>query len=152
MLDKNTLRHLIRDVIAEEVAAIKSQRPSTAGLPTMSVAIATDADLIRFAQTVLRLADEPRNKEAILAGKYPFQLTGTAGTTARSQTNATPAAAIIRGGGQSHRIDKGLVTEAVLAKLPPGTKHLILAAAVNITPLARDKAKALNISIERIGQ
>lgn len=152
MLDKNTLRHLIRDVIAEEVAAIKSQRPSATGMPAMTVAIAHDADLVRFAQAVLRLADDPRNRDAILAGKYLFQLAGAPSPTARPQTDATSSGPAGRSSGHSHRVDKGLVTEAVLVKLPAGTKHLVLAPNVNITPLARDRAKALNISIERIGQ
>lgn len=131
------IRHLIRDVIAEEVRNVKAGKlPSQ---PGDSVSIASDADLVAFARRVLELAEDPTTRAAIVAGRHPFRLAG--GASAAAATSPAP---------QSHRIDKGVVTESIIAKLPKGTTRLILGVGVSITPLARDKAKARNISIERV--
>jgi len=138
-MDKDLIRTLIRDVIAEEVKAMRTGKaPTTAAT---SVRIASDADLAAFAKDVLRLAADPKIRAAIEAGRHPFQLAGS-----------TPVTAAAAPSGQSHRVDKGVVTESVIAKLGKGVSRLILAPGVSITPLARDKAKARNISVERIGQ
>jgi hypothetical protein len=138
MLDKDTLRHLIRDVIAEEVKHLKSGKSAA---PAAATRIASDADLAAFARDVLHLAEDPKIRAAILAGKHPFHLAGAAAAV------SAPAQ-----GGQSHRIDKGVVTEAVIARLAKSVTRLVLGPGVSVTPLGRDKAKAHNISIERIGQ
>ncbi|WP_374653663.1 hypothetical protein [Dongia sp.] len=138
-MDKSLIRSLIRDVIAEEVKAMKAGKlPAVAA---SSVRIASDSDLATFAKDVLRLAEDPQIRAAIQAGRHPFRL---AGGTAR--TLVVPAT------DQSHRIDKGVVTEGVIAKLGGNISRLLLGPGVSITPLARDKAKARNISVERIGQ
>ncbi|MDY0873753.1 hypothetical protein [Dongia rigui] len=140
-MDKDLIRALIRDVIAEEVKAVKTGK-SPAAAPH-AVRITSDADLAAFAKDVLRLAADPQIRAAIEAGRHPFHLAGTTPSAALSPAAAT---------GQSHRVDKGVVTETVIAKLAKGVSRLILAPGVSITPLARDKAKARNISVERIGQ
>lgn len=142
MIDKNLIRSLIRDVIAEEVGALKAGK-NAAAAPVPSTRIGSDADLVAFARDVLRLAEDPQTRAAIQAGRHPFHLAGQAPAMSASATS--PAT-------QSHRIDKGVVTEAVIAKLGKGVSCLLLGAGVSITPLARDKAKARNISVERIGQ
>lgn len=137
-MDKSVIRNLIRDVIAEEVKAMKAGKsPATV---SSSVRIAGDADLAAFAKDVLRLAEDPQMRAAILAGRHPFHLAGS----------AAPSTAALSG--QSHRVDKGVVTEGVIAKLGKNISRLLLGPGVSITPLARDKAKARNISVERIGQ
>lgn len=141
-MDKDLIRTLIRDVIAEEVKAMKAGKSSPVPAAT-TARIVNDADLANFAREVLRLAEDPQAKAAILAGRHPFHLAGTA--PAAAGDNAPTS-------GQSHRIDKGVVTEAVIAKLGKGMARLLLGPGVSITPLARDKAKALHISVERIGK
>jgi hypothetical protein len=42
------------------------------------------------------------------------------------------------------------VTESALARLPKGTLKLLLAEGVTVTPLARDRARRLGITIERM--
>lgn len=139
MLDKNILRSLIRDVIAEEVRNVKA---GLKGGETAAIRIASDADLAAFAKLVLALAEDPKVRAAIQAGRHPFHLAG--GSMAPMPAASAPAS-------DSHRIDKGVVTESTIARLPKGTTRLVVAAGVSVTPLARDKAKARNISIERIG-
>lgn len=138
MLDTETIRSLIRDVIAEEVKNIRQGKPSAAA--PQSVEIASDADLAGFAREVLRLAEDPKIRAAIEAGRHPFRL------AMKAPTANTPTAT------SAHRIDVGVVTEAVIGKLPAEVRRLQLGPGVSITPLAQDKAKSRNISVERIRQ
>ncbi len=62
-MDKDLIRTLIRDVIAEEVKAMKAGK-GRRRLPA-SVRIANDADLAAFAKDVLRLAEDPQIRAAI---------------------------------------------------------------------------------------
>jgi hypothetical protein len=139
MLDGNELRALIRDVIATELAAAKSVAPAATPLE-QRVRIAGDADLAAFAKQVLALASDPNTRKKIETGQYAFRLEGGQGTV----PSAAPAS------GSSTRIDKGVVTESTLIKLPRGTKRLQIGAEVSVTPLARDKAGSLGITIERM--
>ncbi len=136
MLDGNELRALIRDVIATELAAVKAERnaPPGAAPAEHRVRIANDADLAAFAKQVLALAGDSNVQRKIAAGAYPFKLDGAQAPSS----------------GGSARIDKGVVTESVLIKLPRGTKRLQIGAEVGVTPLARDKASSLGITIERM--
>jgi hypothetical protein len=104
------------------------------------VRIATDADLAAFAKQVLSLANDPAVRGAIASGSYRFKLDGGASTP------SAPAS----GGGSATRIDKGVVTETYLLKLPKGTTRVQVGAGVSVTPLARDKANSLGITIERM--
>ena len=140
MLDGNELMALIRDVIAAEIAAVKRDDAPAARAPAEHrVRIASDADLAAFAKQVLSLAGDPATRNAIANGSYRFKLDGSA-----APTSAAPAA------GSSARIEKGVVTETALLKLPKGTKRLQVGANVSVTPLARDKASSLGITIERM--
>jgi hypothetical protein len=142
MLDGNELRALIRDVIATELAAAKAERaaPPGPGPTEHRVRIAGDADLATFAKQVLALAADPDAQRKIAAGNYPFKLDTAQGAV----SSAAPAA------GGSARMDKGVVTESAMVKLPRGTKKLLIGAEVSVTPLARDKAGSLGITIERM--
>jgi hypothetical protein len=142
MLDGNELRALIRDVIATEIAAVKRDAGPAASAPAEHrVRIGNDADLAAFAKQVLTLASDPATRNAIANGSYRFRLEG--GSNAAPTASAPAASA-------SAKIDKGVVTENALLKLPKGTKRLQIGASVNVTPLARDKASSLGITIERM--
>jgi hypothetical protein len=141
MLDGNELRALIRDVIAAEIAAVKRDAAPAVRAPAEHrVRIASDADLAAFAKQVLSLASDPAIRNAIANGSYQFRLDGGAS----SASSAAPAV------GGSARIEKGVVTETALLKLPKGTQRLQVGASVSVTPLARDKASSLGITIERM--
>jgi hypothetical protein len=158
MIDKSLLRELIKSVIAEEVAAIRkpSAGPFSPGAQAAaastaeSVRISGDADLVAFARRVLSLASDPRKAKEIAAGRYPFRLDAPAAATATQPARATTASAPKPASGQqSHRIDSGVVTEALLNKLPRGLTRLVLAPGVTVTPLAKDRARALGLTFER---
>jgi hypothetical protein len=145
MLDGNELRALIRDVIAAEIAAVKRDAVPAKGAPAEHrVRIANDADLAAFAKQVLSLANDPATRSAIANGSHRFTLEGGASSSPVAAPATAPAVA------PSARIDKGVVTETALLKLPKGTKRLQVGAGVSVTPLARDKASSLGITIERM--
>ncbi|WP_119299779.1 hypothetical protein [Dongia deserti] len=146
MIDKSLLRELVKSVIAEEVAAIR--KPSTNAAPPLSeerVTIASDADLVAFARRVLSLASDPAKAKEIAAGRYPFRLARPA-----TQPAATPALQATAPVAQSHRIDSGVVTESSLNKLPRGLSRLVLGPGVTVTPLAKDRARSLGLTFERM--
>ena len=145
MIDKSLLRDLVKSVIAEEVAAIRKPGAAPATAPSEErVAIVSDGDLIAFARRVLSLAGDPAKAKEIAAGRYPFRLAGAAAQHASAPTShsTVPVA-------QSHRIDSGVVTESTLNKLPRGLSRLLLGPGVAVTPLAKDRARALGLTFER---
>ena len=140
MLDGNELRALIRDVIATELAAVKAGQAGSPAPSEHRVRIASDADLVAFAKQVLNLANDPATRSAIANGSYRFRLeSGSPAAAPSAPSSSAPA-----------RIEKGVVTETMLLKLPKGTNRLQIAAGVSVTPLARDKANSLGITIERM--
>jgi len=151
MIDREALRALIRDVVAAEVASAKTQaaRRGAAGSPAAAetvVRIAADADLAAFARQVLALAADPAVRAAIEAGRHPFRLAG-GGAPAPA---AGPAGAGAPRPAGPARIGAGVVTEKTLAGLGRGVSVLEVGPEVAVTPLARDKARSLGITIERI--
>jgi len=145
MIDKSLLRDLVKSVIAEEVAAIRKPGAAPASAPSEErVAIANDGDLVTFARRVLSLAGDPAKAKEIAAGRYPFRLARAAAQQTHASTSQ-PAAPVA----QSHRIDSGVVTESTLNKLPRGLSQLLLGPGVTVTPLAKDRARALGLTFER---
>lgn len=146
MIDKCVLRELVKSVIAEEVAAIRKPGQAAAeARAAETVRISSDADLVAFARKVLSLASDPAKAKEIAAGRYPFRLDATPQTVATTTAHAPKPAS----SAQSLRIDSGVVTETMLNKLPRGTARLVLAPGVTVTPLAKDRARALGLTFER---
>ena len=110
------------EVIGDGAASVPHDR---AGGPAVPVTIASDADLDRFVRVVLDRADEIR------AGRLRFTLghgTGAPGVT---------------------RVAHGAVTERTIKKAADAGGRLVLGPGAVLTPLAREKARALGIDIER---
>ena len=149
MIDRNLIRELVKSVIAEEVAAIRKPKVAPTLAPTEErIAIANDADLIGFARRVLSLAGDPAKAKEIAAGRYPFRLERPAQAIVAPAPRAASAAP--SSAAQSHRIDSGVVTESALNKLPRGLARLLLGPGVTVTPLAKDRARALGLTFERM--
>lgn len=146
MIDKATLRALIRDVIATEVAAVKSGGGQAANPPgdDRKVRIASDADLNAFAKRVLSLAADSSIQQSIAAGTYGFRLEGSA------SGHSAPTGGSSQVSGSTLRIDEGVVTETMLNRLAKGVTKIQLAPGVSLTPLAKDRVRSLNLTIERI--
>jgi hypothetical protein len=98
-----------------------------------TVRLSTDEELHAFVLRVLRLADNPKRRRDILGGRLRFTLGAAA--------PASPAVV--------QRVDKGAVTErAVIAAAAAGAR-LVLGRRAVLTPLARDKARALGVHVEK---
>lgn len=121
-MNPNELRAMVRDVLREAL-------PQKAGALSAveSVHLGNDADLAAFVRRVIE------TQEAIKAGQLRFTLGGTAPAPLSSA-----AGAILSGVITEHAVDKHAAS---------GT--LILAADAVITPLGRDRARKLNLKIER---
>jgi hypothetical protein len=97
-----------------------------AGARVEPVRIDSDAALAAFVQTVLARADEIR------AGALSFTL---------GQPGAAASGVV--------RVDRGAVTERIVKQAADAGARLVLAPRAVITPLAREKARALGVEIER---
>jgi hypothetical protein len=130
------LRLLVREVLADVVGKVRpaDSAPAAGGdSGTWTVRIDTDDDLHAFALRVLKLADNPKLRRDLIGGRIRFALAGRAA--------AGPAA--------THRVDKGAVTERAVAAAAKAGARLVLGPRAVLTPLARDKARALGVPIEK---
>jgi len=97
-----------------------------------TVTLRTDADLAAFVLRLLHLFENPRQRDAVRSGRLRFRL----------------AAGSVPGSAQpSHRIEKGAVTEAMVAACARAGARLVLGPRAVLTPLARDRARAAGVEI-----
>jgi hypothetical protein len=152
------LRAMVRDVLREALASRKGapriatngsaasgptasathSTPGTAAPAVEPVAITSDADLASFVRRLTALLDDPTTGAAIRAGRHRFSLIGgRAAPSAPTAAPVAPAAVVL----------SGTVTEAkIVAHAKAGT--IVLAPGAVVTPLARDKARALGLKLE----
>jgi hypothetical protein len=133
MSDLDALRALVREVIRD---VLPSGFPG--GLPvTETVNLSTDDDLAAFVRRLLDL--EPAEREELRSGRKRFTL-------------AAPRPAPAGGGGETtgvRRIERGAVTEAVVSAAARAGQRLVLGRGAVLTPLARDRARASGVQIEK---
>jgi len=144
------VREVIRDVLPQGLAV------------TETVNLSTDEDLAAFVKQLLDL--DPGQREELRSGRKRFRL-------ARPQDPSVPAGAGQAGaghGGAGHggagpingaeraglsapvrRIERGAVTEAVIAAAAGAGERLVLGRGAVLTPLARDRARASGVQIEK---
>jgi hypothetical protein len=122
-------------------AAMVQAGPAQPGLPhtvlhdvesVEVVSLRNDADLGKFVLRLLHLFENPKHRDALRAGRLRFRLAAAAGSGP-----AQP----------SHRIEKGAVTEAMVAAAAGAGARLVLGRRAVLTPLARDRARAAGVEI-----
>lgn len=157
---------LVREVLAEELARLR------AGVREERVRIAGDADLAAFARRVLAMAGDRGARDAFESGRLVFRLDGGAGGTGRSADGAgSPDAArgrlrdgredAARAGAPLSRrsassppashtevVERGLLSERHVDRLPRETARVRLGPRVRVTPLGRDRLRRRGIAIE----
>jgi hypothetical protein len=105
-------------------------RPATA--PAEPVTISSDADLDAFVRALAARFEDPHQRAAARDGRLRFTLgRGTASSSG-----------VVR-------VEHGAVTERTIKKAADAGARLVLGPGAVLTPLARDKARALGIEIER---
>src|SRR6185312_6720339 len=140
MSDNEELRALVREVIRDVMPQ---------GLAvTETVNLSTDEDLAAFVKRLLDL--DSGQREELRSGRKRFRL-------ASPQALSVPAGAGQVGAGQSNgaeragpsapvrRIERGAVTEAVIAAAAGAGERLVLGRGAVLTPLARDRARASGV-------
>ena len=120
------LRRIVRDALREVVA---SRGAPANGVIVETVSISNDQDLASFVKRVT----EPATLERLRAGKVRFAL---------EKNSATPPSPL------AGEALSGVVTERKIEHLAVSGK-LVLAPGAVLTPLARDKARRLGLTIER---
>jgi hypothetical protein len=156
------LRSMIREVLAEELRALKATGGGSANVQRETVAIASDHDLDAFARRIVQLAADPSKRDAILSGRHVFSLAAAPAPVAHyvpanyyapppppplapiAHSAPAPAASVAR-----QSFSKGLMTEKDVEALPDGTRVVTVGKSVRFTPLASDELRRLNIKIER---
>lgn len=153
---RSMVREVLRDVLpglVEEAAVARLAGAPAAATPSGSsltarptaaadhggretVMLRTDAELDAFVQRVVALAQNPVTRQQLTTGRLRFGL-GHGGGAA-----AEPTAAV-------RRVERGAVTERAVRDAAAAGQSLLLARGVVLTPLARDRARALGVTIEK---
>ncbi len=142
MSDLEELRALVREVIRDVLPG---------GLPvTETVNLSTDEDLAAFVKRLLDLDQDQR--EELRSGRKRFRLPGIS-----SVPQAPAGALLISGNGAERagdttpvrRIERGAVTETVIKAAARAGERLVLGRGAVLTPLARDRARASGVPIEK---
>ena len=135
MSELEELRALVREVIRDVLPK---------GLPvTETVNLSTDEDLAAFVKRLLDL-DQDQCAE-LRSGRKRFRL-AAAPPAASAGGPAAPAGA---GASPVRRIERGAVTEAVVNQAARAGQRLVLGRGAVLTPLARDRARASGVQIEK---
>ncbi len=138
------LRAMVRDLLRETLGKAASKHsPATLTQATEAIRISSDADLMAFVHRLIQMLDDPRTGQAVRAGSLKFTLAGvpaTAVTNPHGLTSITTTS--------PNAVLEGTVTEARVNKLA-GSGTLVLAPGAVMTPLAKDRARALGLKIER---
>jgi len=133
MSDLEELRALVREVIRD---VLPSGLPG--GFPvTETVNLSTDEDLATFVKRLLDL--DPDEREEFRSGRKRFRLAAGPVYGAERAGESSPV----------RRIERGAVTEAVIKAAARAGERLVLGRGAVLTPLARDRARASGVPIEK---
>lgn len=150
MID-DTVRKLIREVLSEELQRVKADRQAAPGVREETVSIASNEDLGAFVARLMKLAGDAKTRRDIEQGRLVFRLAGTTPRPAGSVATTPPAPASNAPAGDTVVMDRGVLSERQVDALPKGTRTLLAAPQVKLTPLARDRLRHRGIKLERKG-
>jgi hypothetical protein len=132
------LRALVREVIRDVL-------PN--GLPAIeTVNLSTDEDLASFVKRLLDL--DPGQREELRSGRKRFRL-ATVALTPAAPPSPSPSPRAGPGASPVRRIERGAVTEAMINQAARAGERLVLGRGAVLTPLARDRARASGVQIEK---
>jgi hypothetical protein len=122
----------------EQEGAAYTVRDGAVAVQTVS--LRTDQELAAFVTRLLHLFENPRRRDDLRSGRLRFRLApGSAGGAAGPAGSARPV----------RRIDQGAVTEAAVRDAARAGARLVLGRRAVLTPLARDRARAAGVEIEK---
>jgi hypothetical protein len=139
MSDADELRALVREVIRDVLPQ---------GLAvTETVNLSTDEDLAAFVQRLLDL--DPGQREELRSGRKRFRLASPQAPSVPAGAGQVNGAERAGSSAPVRRIERGAVTEAVIAAAARAGERLVLGRGAVLTPLARDRARASGVQIEK---
>ncbi|WP_028921265.1 hypothetical protein [Pseudonocardia acaciae] len=133
-MNDDELRLMVRELLREALPSVADRAPAPAAAEV--VTLRTDADLDRFVRRLLELLENPERRDDVRAGRLRFTL-GASAPPEPAERKTT------------RRVDKGAVTERLVTEAARAGETLVLGRRAVLTPLARDKAKALGVAVER---
>jgi len=140
------IAQMIREVLAEELGKLRTgqgnQAAQSSGPETLTVSVGNDGELQDLVRRVLAMAATPSTRAALETGKTVFRLQGA--TTNRAVEPLAPQARV-----SDTTIERGVMSERMVDRLPAGTKRILIGKAVRMTPLAKDRLRQRRITVER---
>ena len=150
-IDRDQLRLLVREVVRDAVAGLAppASAPVAPVAPngpvatgpltgaeksrTDAVRISTDQELDAFVRHLLRLFENAKTRDDLRQGRLSFRLAGVTRT----------------GSAASRRFERGAVTERHVAELAESGATLVLGPGAVLTPLGRERARALGLTVTK---
>ena len=137
--DADLLRSMVREVLREVLPRSGDGESGPAGPGVRRVRVRDDRDLEALVGQVLDLAEDPDRLADLRAGRLRFALE-------RSEpihvTDPAPQTAPLD-------VERGAVTERLVHRAAREQRALRIGPRAVVTPLARDRARALGVTIER---
>lgn len=101
------------------------------------VRLQTDRDLDAFVRALAHRLESPAERAAVIAGRLRFTLSG-----GHAAAPGAPSA-------DAQRVERGAVTERVVERAAKAGGVLVLGPKAVLTPMGKDRARALGVRIER---
>jgi len=138
------LRHLIREILAEELAKA-TPLEAAPRVTEEQVSIRSNADLAAFVQRLMGAAQDGRLRADIDSGRHVFRLAdhGIQQVQAHQPNAPNPGVA------PAVKFERGLVSERDVASLPQDARRIDVGKTVRFTPLAQDEMRRRGIKVER---
>ena len=133
-LSSDELRALVRAVLRDVLPDVAS---ATSRSASRVVSLRTDADLDALVREVAAAAADPARREELCAGRHGYRL-------ARDDEDPAPQA-----GGGVGRVERGAVPERTVRRAAAEGARLVVGPRAVLTPLARDRARALGVVLEK---
>lgn len=161
MMDRSSLSGLIREILAEELLALRGSGALADTTPSPQVreevvSIRTNAELMAFAKRILDITKDGKSRQEIETGRWVFSLGGPGNSSytpalspEKSGLSTSAVQSGVAQGAGVVSITSGLVSERQIESLPAGTSAVKLSGRATLTPLARDRARQMGIAIER---
>ena len=131
-----------------------AQQPAPVpGRTVEQVRLGDDRELNAFVRRIVSLSANPRTRQQLVSGQLRFALdrTGPTRTSSTHVPGAHTAGARTAGAhtAGAHRVERGAVTERTVLAVAERGQDLLLGRQAVLTPLARDRARALGVRFEK---
>jgi hypothetical protein len=145
-LTAEELRAAVREVLRDVLPAAVTDRPRRAPAPDEVVHLGDDADLDAFVRRVAARCADPAERAALADGRHGYRLRAPSASQPQPEPatgrSITPAQGVTR-------VERGAVTERIVARVAAAGHRLVLGPRAVLTPLGRDRARSLGVTVEK---